>query len=74
MTPARWGGFAVAAIAVLVLLTTIYFANQSGPCAQAEQARVVALTSPSSQDRATALTLYYLKKAECEAAGGTVGK
>lgn len=74
MTPARWGGFAVAALAVLVVLTTIYVTEQSGPCAQAQQAQTIALTSPNPQDRSAALTLYYLNKAECEAAGGTFGK
>lgn len=73
MTPARWGGFAVLVI-VVVILATILLSAQGGACAQAKQAYTIAITSPDPQDRATALTLYYLKKGECEAAGGTVGE
>lgn len=73
MTPARWGGFAVLVI-VVVILATILLSDQGGACAQAKQAYTIAITSPDPQDRATALTLYYLKKGECEASGGTVGE
>lgn len=73
MTRARWGGVAVGAIVVLVFLGSVYFAGRGGPCEEAEQARNIAFTSPNPEDRSAALTLYYLKKAECEASGGTVG-
>lgn len=61
-------------VIVVVILATILLSNQGGACAQAKQAYTIATTSPDPQDRATALTLYYLKKGECEAAGGTVGE
>ncbi len=73
MTPARIGGFgALIAVGVIVLVIALV-ASQSGPCAQASQALRIATTDPDPANRATALTLYSVKKAECEEAGSTVG-
>lgn len=71
MTRARVGGILLVVILVGVLVAVVVF-NRSGPCAQAQDAYTIAMTSPSAEDRSNAFALYLVKKAECEAGGGTV--
>lgn len=73
MTTARWGGIVAVGVAAALVLMIVLLEGRDGPCAQARQAYTTAVTSPDSTTRATALTLYYVKRAECEASGGTVG-
>lgn len=72
MSRARWGGTVALLIGGAVLLAIVLWTSQGGACEQARQARTIAVTSPVPQDRAAALSLYLVKKAECEAAGGSV--
>jgi len=72
MTPARVGGILLVVLVAGVLVALVMF-NRGGPCAQAQESYTIAMTSPSAEDRSNAFALYLVKKAECEAGGGTVG-
>ncbi len=73
--PAR--RFGCGAIFLLVVIAVVVIGiigttHKSGPCDEAHDAHVLAISGSSAHDREIAALEYAAKKAECESQGGTV--
>lgn len=57
----------------LAFVIVAMIASGRGPCREAADAYLIANTAGTTEQQQTALTLYSLKKRECESGGGRVG-
>jgi hypothetical protein len=68
------GIMAVVALVIALVSGLVNSGAAKGPCQVAQQAYVLATTLDDPEDAQIAALQYAVKKAECEAQGGTVGR